>query len=421
MGLLHLAAPPVAFAVTAAVLVALIAIRSLPLRVRRPVVFVVTLALLGAATAGLAYFQFVVKPTMVKGFIMASFAPKPTAVSVEPARFERWAPELSAIGSLRAYQGIFIAPQVAGVISAIHLESGQDVNEGDPLINLDDSVEQADLAAGEAQLRNADATLARQKTLVLGGNTPQATLDSALAARDSAAASVQRTQAVIAQKAIRAPFSGRIGIRNADLGQFAAVGTPLATLTRLDPIYADFPVTEEALATIAVGQDVAMTVGAVPGRTFAGKIKAIDARVSAESRNITIRAEFPNLDRKLLPGMFANIVVTTGAAAETLTLPRTAIVYSLYGDNVFVVVPAPKSEPGKAGATAATPSSDSGFVVERRFVRLGPIRGERIAVAEGVKEGERVVVAGQIKLQPNMPVTIDERPALPPPAETPRP
>jgi RND family efflux transporter MFP subunit len=421
MGLLHLAAPPVAFAVTAAVLVALIAIRSLPLRVRRPVVFVVTLALLGAATAGLAYFQFVVKPTMVKGFIMASFAPKPTAVSVEPARFERWAPELSAIGSLRAYQGIFIAPQVAGVISAIHLESGQDVNEGDPLINLDDSVEQADLAAGEAQLRNADATLARQKTLVLGGNTPQATLDSALAARDSAAASVQRTQAVIAQKAIRAPFSGRIGIRNADLGQFAAVGTPLATLTRLDPIYADFPVTEEALATIAVGQDVAMTVGAVPGRTFAGKIKAIDARVSAESRNITIRAEFPNLDRKLLPGMFANIVVTTGAAAEALTLPRTAIVYSRYGDNVFVVVPAPKSEPGKAGATAATPSSDSGFVVERRFVRLGPIRGERIAVAEGVKEGERVVVAGQIKLQPNMPVTIDERPALPPPAETPRP
>ncbi len=157
------------------------------------------------------------------------------------------------------------------MISAIHFESGQDVNEGDLLINLDDSVEQADLAAGEAQLRNADATLARQKTLVLGGNTPQATLDSALAARDSAAASVQRTQAVIAQKAIRAPFSGRIGIRNADLGQFAAVGTPLATLTRLDPIYADFPVTEEALATIAVGQDVAMTVGAVPGRTFPGK------------------------------------------------------------------------------------------------------------------------------------------------------
>jgi RND family efflux transporter MFP subunit len=419
MGLLHLAVPPVAFGVAAAVFVALLAIRSLPLRVRRPVVFLVTLALLAAVTAGLAYFQFVIKPPMVKGFISAAFAPKPTSVAGEPARFEKWPPELSAIGSLRAYQGIFIAPQVAGVVSAIHFESGQDVNEGDLLISLDDSVEQADLAASKAQLLNADATLARQKTLVAGGNTPQATLDSALAARDSAAASVQRTQAVIAQKAIRAPFGGRVGIRNADLGQFAAVGTPLATLTRLDPIYADFPVTEESLATIAVGQDVAMTVGAIPGQTFTGKIKAVDARVSAESRNITIRSQFANPDRRLLPGMFANIVVTTGAPLEALTLPRTAIVYSLYGDNIFVVVPAPKPEPGKEGATAPAPSG--GLVVERRFVRLGPIRGERIAVTEGVKEGESVVVAGQNKLQPNMPVIIDDRPALPPPAQTPRP
>jgi RND family efflux transporter MFP subunit len=419
MGLLHLAAPPVAFGVAAAVFVALLAIRSLPLHVRRPVVFLVTLALLAAITAGLAYFQFVIKPPMVKGFISAAFVPKPTAVAVEPARFEKWPPELSAIGTLRAYQGIFIAPQVAGVVSAIHFESGQDVNEGDLLISLDDSVEQADLAANKAQLLNADATLARQRTLVAGGNTPQSTVDSALAARDSAAASVQRTQAVIAQKAIRAPFSGRVGIRNADLGQFAAVGTPLATLTRLDPIYADFPVTEESLATVAVGQDVAMTVGAIPGQTFTGKIRAIDARVSAESRNVTIRAQFANPDRRLLPGMFANIMVTTGAPFEALTLPRTAIVYSLYGDNIFVVVPAPKPESGKEGATSSAPSS--GLVVERRFVRLGPIRGERIAVTDGVKEGERIVVAGQIKLQPNMPVTIDDRPALPPPAETPRP
>ena len=245
-GHLAVAAPPLAFGVVAAICVALIAIRALPLRIRRPVVFLVTLALIAAITAGLAYFQFVIKPTMVKGFISAAFAPKPTAVWAQPATYEQWPPELSAIGSLRAYQGIFIAPQVAGVISAIHFESGQDVKEGDLLINLDDSVEQADLLNGQAQLRNADATLARQRTLVQGGNTPQATLNSALAARDSAAATVQRTEAIIAQKAIRAPFGGRIGIRNADLGQFAAVGTPLASLTRLDPIYADFPVTEEA-------------------------------------------------------------------------------------------------------------------------------------------------------------------------------
>lgn len=416
--------PPVAFGAIAAVLALFLVIRALPLGAKRVTVFFVTLAALAALTAGLAYFQFVIKPGIVKGFISAAFAPKPTTVWAQEAKNEKWSPELTAIGTLRAYQGIFIAPQVAGLISAIRFESGQDVKEGDLLINLDDGVEQADLAAGQAQLRNADATLARQKTLVQGGNTPQATLDSALAARDSAAASVQRTLAIIAQKAIRAPFSGRIGIRNADLGQFAAVGTPLATLTRLDPIYADFPMTEESLATIAVGQTVAMTVGAIPGQTFEGKIKAIDARVNADSRNVTIRAEFANPDRRLLPGMFANITVTTGAPAEVLTLPRTAIVYSLYGDNVFVVVPAPKPEPPKPGtpqAAAPPPVAEGGLIVERRFVRLGPIRGERIAVLDGVKVGEKVVAAGQIKLQANVPVVLDDRPALPAPAETPRP
>ena len=417
-GHLAVAAPPVAFGVIAAICVALIAIRALPLRVRRPVVFLVTLALLAAITAGLAYFQFVIKPTLVKGFISAAFAPKPTAVWAQPATYEQWSPQLTAIGSLRAYQGIFIAPQVAGVISAIHFESGEDVKEGDLLINIDDSVEQADLLNGQAQLRNADANLARQRTLVQGGNTPQATLDSALASRDSAAATVQRTQAIIAQKAIRAPFGGRIGIRNADLGQYAAVGTPLASLTQLDPIYADFPVTEEALATVAVGQEVTMTVGAIARpdlyRQDQGDRRPRQRRIRATSPSAPT---FDNPERRLLPGMFANLTVTTGAPARVLTLPRTAIVYSLYGDNVFVVVPAPKPEPGKTAAGA--PASGGGLVVERRFVRLGPIRGERIAIAEGVKEGEQVVAAGQIKLQANSPVVLDQRPALPLPAQTP--
>ena len=198
-------------------------------------------------------------------------------------------------------------------------------------------VEQADLANGLAQLKNAEATLARQKTLVVQGNTPQSTVDTALATRDSAAATVERTRAIIAQKAIKAPFAGRLGLRNVDLGQYVAVGTSLVTLQQLDPIYADFPVPEEALSTLAAGQAVRMTVDAIPGRSFEGKIEAIDARVSAELRNVTARAAFANPDRKLLPGMFANLTVTTGEPAAVLTLPRTAIVYSLYGDNVFVV------------------------------------------------------------------------------------
>src|SRR5574337_463342 len=248
-GYWHAPGPTAAFFAAAALFALLLVIRVLPLKAKRAVVFTVALAGLAALTGGLAYFQFVIKPNMVQGFMTAAFAPKPTAVSAEEARIEKWPPELTAIGTLRAYQGVIIASQAAGAVTAIHFQSGGDVNAGDLLINIDDSVEQADLASGLAQLKNADATLTRQKMLVAGGNTPQSTVDQALAARDSAAASVERTRAIIAQKAIRAPFSGRVGLRTVDLGQYAAVGTPLATLQRLDPIYADFPVPAETPAS----------------------------------------------------------------------------------------------------------------------------------------------------------------------------
>jgi len=398
--------PPIVLAIVAALLIGFVVLRALPLKARRVAVFFITLVALAALVGGLAYLQLVVRPAMMKNFIVASFAPKPTTVAAEAARMETWPPELAAIGTLRAYQGIAVAPQVAGIVTAIHFESGDDVKAGDLLVNIDDSVEQADLANGLAQLQNANVTLARQKTLVVGGNTPQSSVDAAIAARDSAAAAVERTRAVIAQKAIKAPFPGRLGLRNVDLGQYVAVGTSLTTLQRLDPIYIDFPAPEGALKTLAVGQSVKATVDAIPGREFVGAVAAIDARVSAESRNVVARAQFANPDGKLLPGMFADVVVTTGAGAKTLTVPRTAIVYSLYGDNVFVVNKAP---------------SGDGLVVERRFVKVGDTRGERIAIVDGVKEGEQMVTAGQIKLQSGAPVTIDPTGALPPPAETPKP
>ena len=418
LGLIHTPVPPLVFIVGGAILGLLLAIAKLPLVARRPIVFLLTLVFLAALTAGLAYFQFAIKPNLVKGFISAAFAPKPTAVAAEAVKAEKWPPELTAIGTLRAYQGVLIAPQQAGMVTAKHFESGEDVEAGALLINIDNSVEQADLANGLAQLKNADATLARQKTLVAQGNTPQSTVDTALATRNSAAATVERTRAVIAQKAIRAPFAGRLGLRNVDLGQYVAVGTSLVTLQQLDPIYVDFPVPEEALRSLAVGQVANMTVDAIPDRRFEGKIQAIDARVSAESRNVTARAVFANPDRKLLPGMFANLTVTTGEPASVLTVPRTAIVYSLYGDNVFVVRAAPHArEQGGVNEKGGV----SGLIVDRRFVKVGPARGERIAIEEGLRAGERVVTAGQIKLQAFMPVTIDETAALPAPVVTPRP
>ena len=331
---------------------------------------------------------------------------KPTTVAVEEAKVEQWPPLLDAIGTLRAYQGVVVAPQVAGVVSTIHIESGDDVAAGAPLVDLDTSVEEADLANGLAQLKNANVTLDRARALIASGNTPQSTVDAAVATRDSAAASVEHSKAVIAQKKIVAPFAGRLGLRTVDIGQYVAAGASLTTLQRLDPIYVDFSAPEGALATLAAGQQTDVSVDSQPGRTFTGKVVAIDARVSADSRNVSVRAELANPDHKLLPGMYAQVTVTTGAPADVLTLPRTAIVSSLYGDNAFVVVPGPDNK---------------GLIVDRRFVHVGATRGERIAIVDGVKAGDKVVSAGQIKLQPNSPVVIDPTGALPPPAETPRP
>src|SRR5579872_4486865 len=236
--LIHAPVPPLAFVAAASILALFLVLRALPLGARRPIVFVVVFALLAAVTGGLAYFQFAIKPVMVKKFMAAAFAVKPTAVTAEAVRAEKWPPELTAIGTLRAYQGVSIAPQAAGVVTAKHFESGDDVDAGALLVNIDDSVEQADLANGLAQLKNDQATLVRQKTLLAQGNTPQSSVDAAIAARDSAAATVERARAVIAQKAIRAPFAGRLGLRNVDIGQYVAVGTSLVTLQQLDPIYA---------------------------------------------------------------------------------------------------------------------------------------------------------------------------------------
>ena len=395
-------APPLVFVVAAGLIALVLALRLAPLKTRRALVFLITFVALAGLTGGLAYFQFVFKPAMMKGILAQAFAPKPTAVAVEAAKLETWPPQIDAIGTLRAYQGVLLAPQAAGDVTSIHFDSGAEAPEGALLLTIDDSVEQADLANGLAQLRNADLTLDRARQLVVNHNTPQSTVDAALAARDSAAATVQHTRAVIAQKAIHAPFAGRLGLRTVDIGQYVGVGTPLVALQRLDPIYVDFPVPEDALATLGIGAELTMTLDALPGQTFSGRVKAVDARVSAESRNVTLRAEVPNPGHKMLPGMFAKVTVNAGAPREVTTLPRTAIVYSLYGDTVFVVNPA-----------------GPGLIAERRFVRLGQARGERVEITEGVKAGERVVTAGQIKLVANAPVTIDEGGALPPPAKTP--
>ena len=383
---------------------------------KRAVILVLAFVILLGAAGGLGYFQMVVKPAMIKGFIQKAGQPT-NSVGATQAKTETWTPTLTAIGSLRATQGVEIAPQVGGVVRAIKFESSQDIKKGALLVEIDDSTEQADLKANQAALVNTQATLDRQSKLVSGGNSTQATLDQATAARDQAAAAVERIKAVIAQKRIVAPFDGRLGIRRIDIGQYVSPGTPLVTLQQLDPIYVDFQAPEQYFAQLAVGQTIVLTVDAFAGKTFKGKIKFLDARISTDTRNFLVRGEIENDEKKLLPGMFANVSVSAGAPRQVVTLPRTAVGYSLYRDSVYGLK-TPEPRPGDAQAaqaqTPAQPQADALYEVDRRFVRVGETQGDRIEIADGVKAGEMVVSEGQVKLFPGMRVRVDPNAGLAP-------
>jgi membrane fusion protein (multidrug efflux system) len=376
---------------------------------RRFLLFTFVFLLLAGLAGGLGYFQFIVKPEMIKGFIAK--APPPMAtVAVTEATTEEWIERIPAVGTFRAVQGIEVAPQLEGVIRAFHFDSGQEIAKGALLLEIDDTVEQADLKSNMAMLKNADMALDRQRQLITGGSTSRSTLDAAEAARDQASAAVERTRALISQKAIVAPFAGRIGLRRADIGQYVSKGTPIASLQQLDPIYVDFPVPEQTIAELATGQVVEVSVDAWPEQAFKGKVISLDARVSAETRNLVVRAEVRNADKRLKPGMFANVAVLVGKAQSLVTLPRTGVTYSLYGDSVYVVKPAPVPE---GSAEAAPAPTDQQMIVERRAVKLGAARGSRVSILSGLAAGEQVVSEGQSKLTPGARVRVDNALALP--------
>jgi membrane fusion protein, multidrug efflux system len=383
---------------------------------KRSIIFIGVLIFLATLGGGLGYFQFVVKPGMIKRFILDS-PPPPASVAVDTPRIETWAPRLPAIGTFRAVQEINIAPQIGGAVVSVRVESGEDVEKGAPLFEIDNSVEQADLKNNLAVLKNAGLVLERQRQLIQGGNTAKANFDSAEAARDSAAAAVERVRAIIAQKMLTAPFAGRVGIRKLDLGQYVSPGTSLITLQQLDPIFVDFPIPEKSLDALKPGQAIEVEVDAYPGQIFRGVIKTVDARIAQESRNVLVRGQLANPKKQLLPGMFANVNVIAGAPVKVVTLPRTAITYSLYGDSVFVVKPV---SPDTGGAQAAPVNGDAALIVERRAVRTGDIREDRVAISDGVEPGETIVAEGQLKLQSGARVRIDSAARLVPPAVRPK-
>jgi membrane fusion protein, multidrug efflux system len=380
--------------------------------------FIIAAIIVGLFLGGVGYFNLVFKPQMI-GEFMKKMVPPPATVTAEPAKTDSWTNRLHSIGTLIAIQGIDVAPQVGGIVSNYFFDSGQDVAKGAKLLQLDTSVEEADLTSNKAMLVEANADFGRQSSLVKKGSVSEAVLDTTIAKRDSAAAAVQRVEAIIAQKNITAPFAGRLGLRRMEKGQYVSPGQALVWLQALDPIWIDFPVPEGDVGKMKVGSAIELTVDAYPKEMFKGEIEAFDARVAQETRTLMVRGRLPNPDHKLLPGMFANIAVLEGAPKEVVTVPRTALTYGLYGDSVWVVKEAPQSDakPAEPGAAAA---AERQLIAERRFVRVGPTQGDTVAILEGVKAGEQVVTSGQIKLHPDAPVKVDNSQPLTPPTERPK-
>jgi membrane fusion protein (multidrug efflux system) len=261
----------------------------------------------------------------------------------------------------------------------------------------------------------------RQVDLIEKRVTSEANLDTARSKRDTAQAAVAKIEAVIAQKTIKAPVTGRLGIRKVERGQYVSPGMTLVTLQALDPIRADFPMPEQAIGKLRVGQQIEIAVDAYPDKLFKGTIESLDARVAQDTRTLLVRGSLPNPQRKLLPGMFANITVLVGDARPVVTVPRTAVTYSLYGDSLYVVKPL--DQPADAAAGRATATAKDGareLVAERRFVKTGQARDDRVAITSGVAAGDEVVTTGQLKLNPGAAIRVDNGQPLVRPEERPK-
>jgi membrane fusion protein (multidrug efflux system) len=380
--------------------------------------FVIAAILVALFLGGVGYFNLVFKPKMI-GEFMAKMKPPAATVTAERAGTKEWIDRVQSIGTLIAIQGVEVSPEVAGIVKDYYFESGNDVAKGDKLVALDTSVEEADLVKNRAVLLEANADLKRQASLVKRAIVSQAVVDTTTSKRDSAAASVQRVEAVIAQKNITAPFAGRLGLRRVEKGQYVKAGDPLVWLQSLDPIWIDFPVSEGDLGKLKIGAPIELGVNAYPGQVFKGEIEAFDARVAQDTRTLMVRGRLPNADHKLLPGMFANVAVLEGKAKELVTVPRTAVTYGLYGDSVWVVKEGPPA-PEKTASVGEVEVPAPQLTAERRFVRVGPSKEDQVAILEGVKAGEQVITSGQLKLHPDAAIKIDNSRPLTPAAERPK-
>jgi membrane fusion protein (multidrug efflux system) len=356
----------------------------------RLTLMLLVIALLAAGMIGFHRF----KASILRQVTAGIQSTQPT-VATAIAALQPWQPTLSAVGSLRASNGADLALEIGGVIEEVRFVSGHDVAAGAVLLRLRPNDDEAKLLQMQATADLDAITYQRDLRQLQARGVAQATVDTDAGNLKVARAQVLAQQAVINEKTIRAPFAGRLGVRQIDLGQYVAAGTTIVTLQALDPMFIDFYLPQQAVGQITVGQTVAVTLDAYPGKSFAGQVSSMNSKVDATSRMLQVRATVPNPDKALLPGMFATATAASGAAQSLVTIPQTAVAYNPYGSLVYVVHDGkdPVGKPQKS--------------VKQQFVTTGATRGDQVSILKGVNAGDLVVTAGQLKLHNDAAVKID--------------
>lgn len=351
------------------------------------------LVVMTAIIAALGYFKFwQIQEAVAEA---ASYQPPPEAVTTIVAQREKWSATLSAIGTVAPVQGVTVSADLPGIVARIAFESGESVKAGDVLVELDTQQEQSQLAAAEADRDLARLNFERMKTLVAKGAIARASYDQAAAEKKRTAAGVEEIRATIARKTIRAPFSGVLGIRQVNLGQYLSGGSPVVPLQSLNPIYVNFDVPQQDARHVRPGRTMRVTSEDLAGAGYSGRITAINSVVDEDTRNVRIQATLSNPRGRLRPGMFVEVKVPIGASRSVIVVPASAINYAPYGDSVFVV----SDLEGENGRTYKG--------VHQKFVKLGSTRGDQVAVLSGLEPDEEVVTSGTFKLRNGVAVLVN--------------
>ena len=365
---------------------------ALPEMERRMVIMLIGVFLL----LGLIFAFNQLKTFMIKQYLSGMGMP-PQTVSTMVAKADVWQPKLTSVGSVRAYRGVDLSTEIGGLVVGVPVQSGADVKEGDLLVKLNDASDVAQLNSLKALAELAKVINERDRQQLAIQAISKNTYDTSKADAKSKQAQVEAQTALVAKKNIKAPFSGRVGIVTINPGQYINPGDKLMTLQTLDPIFIDFNLPQSDAANIQVGQSITVTTDAFKNASFVGKITAVSPKVDTNTRNLQIEAQIDNPDKKVLPGMFANVNIDVGDQLNLITVPQTAVTYNPYGSTVFISKDSGKKD--KEGKPI--------FEAQQVFVTTGQTRGDQVSILKGLEEGMTVVTSGQLKLKNGSPLNIN--------------